>query len=170
MGVACEGRNGVYLRWEAVNDRTKVRCVLKRLGIDFLKTFFPCCRYQGAETSLYTVGNVLIKSVKKIVSLNLLWRDDNAVISLILHWKEVMKSASVTLHGLHPIFKIIAAIHFCLRINWFLNGIIISSLLIKLVSPGSLFRDQILYAHGGTAGRFVNGLANNFKKSQIRKH
>lgn len=40
MGVSCEERNGVYLRCEAVNDRTKVRCVLKRLGIDFLKMFF----------------------------------------------------------------------------------------------------------------------------------
>lgn len=118
MGVACEGRNGVYLRCEVVNDRTKVRCVLKRLGIDFLKMFFPSCRYQGAETSLYTVGSQ--KSVKKICQSpsHLLCRDDNAGISLILHWKKVMlKSGSVTLHGLHPIFKIIAAIHFCLRIN-----------------------------------------------------
>lgn len=28
MGVSCEERNGVYLRCKAVNDRTKVRCVL----------------------------------------------------------------------------------------------------------------------------------------------
>lgn len=165
MGVSCEERNGVYLRCEAVNDRTKVRCVLKRLGIDFLKTFFPSCSYQGTETSLYTVRHVLIKSQwKRYVSLtlNLLCRDNNTVNSLILQWKKVMlKSDSVILHGLHPIFMIIAAIHFCLRINWFLNGIIISSLLIKLVSPGSFFKDQILYTHGGTVGRFVDGLVNN---------
>lgn len=62
MGVSCEERNGVYLRCTAVNDRTKVRCVLKRLGIDFLKMFFESYSYQGVETSLYTIRHVLIKS------------------------------------------------------------------------------------------------------------
>lgn len=166
MGVTCEERNGVYLRCMAVTDRTKVRCVWRRLGIDLLKVFFvesySCWR---AETSLYTIRHVLIKSHwKRYVSLtlNLLHRDYNTVSFLILHWHSVvLKSGSVVLHGLHPVFKIIAAIHFCPRINRFLNGIIIFSLLIKLVSPGGLFKDQMLCAYGSTAGRFVDGLVNN---------
>lgn len=62
IGVSCEERNGVYLRCVAVNDRTKVRCVLKRLGIGFLKMFFESYSYQGVETSVYTIRHVLIKS------------------------------------------------------------------------------------------------------------
>lgn len=72
MGVSCEERNGVYLRCEAVNDRTKVRCVLKRLGIDFLKMFFPGCSYQGAETSLYTLDMFWSKVSEKDMSVSLL--------------------------------------------------------------------------------------------------
>lgn len=56
MGVSCEERTGVYLRCLAMNDRTKVRCVLERLGIDFLKVFFESFSCQGAETTLYTMG------------------------------------------------------------------------------------------------------------------
>lgn len=53
MGVSCEESNGVYLRCMTMNDRTKVRCMLKKLGIDFLKMFFASYSYQGVETSLY---------------------------------------------------------------------------------------------------------------------
>lgn len=87
IGVSCEERNGVYLRCVAVNDRAKVRCVLKRLGIDFLKMFFESYSYQGVETSVYTIRHVLIKSHGKRrvnLTLNLLRRGEYTVGFLIL--------------------------------------------------------------------------------------
>lgn len=93
LGVSCEERNGVYLRCTAMNDRTKVTSVLKRLGIDFLKMFSGNYSYQGVETSLYTTRHVLIKSHwKRYVSLtlNLLRRDDDTVSFLILYWNKVL--------------------------------------------------------------------------------
>lgn len=62
----------IYLRCTAMNDRTKVTSVLKRLGIDFLKMFSGNYNYQGVETSLYTTRHVLIKSHwKRYVSFTL---------------------------------------------------------------------------------------------------
>jgi len=118
-------------------------------------------RSQSAQRGMFWWKKSL-KRMRQSHSWSLLQRWQYCQLSdTLLKWSVVLKSGSVILHGLHPIFKIIAAIHFFPRLNWFLNGIIISSLLIRLVSPGSLFKDQILYACGGTVGSFVDGMVDN---------
>lgn len=149
-------------------------CV-ERLGIDFLKRLFEGFSCLGAwDLSLRSKacfdGKKSLKRMRQSHSWSLLQRWQYCQLSdTLLKWSVVLKSGSVILHGLHPIFKIIAAILFFPRLNWFLNGIIISSLLIRLVSPGSLFKDQILYAYGALWEALLMDWPT-ITKSKIRKH
>lgn len=96
MGVPCEERNGVYLRCTAVNDRTKVRCALRRLGIDFLKVFFWKLQLSGSMRSQSTqLGMFWWKITEKDASVSLFSCAEMTVLSASWYFSETALCSSL---------------------------------------------------------------------------